>query len=49
MQQERHRILIDKYDIDYVINVGSAGAVNQKVLNIGDIVIAEKVVNMILI
>ena len=37
------QILIDKLDVKYVINVGSAGALNP-VLNIGDIVIAEKVI-----
>lgn len=37
------QIMIDKYDIDYVINVGSAGT-NKDDLNIGDIVVAEKVV-----
>lgn len=37
------QILIDKLDVKYVINVGSAGALNE-MLNIGDIVIAEKVI-----
>ena len=35
--------LIDTYNVDYVINVGSAGAVNPK-LNIKDIVIGESLV-----
>ena len=37
------QIMLDNYDIQYVINVGSAGAANEE-LNIGDIVIGEKVV-----
>lgn len=37
------QIMLDKYDIDYVINVGSAGTTKEE-LNIGDIVVAEKVV-----
>ena len=37
------QILIDKFDIDAVINIGSAGAANDK-LNIGDIVIGKKLV-----
>lgn len=37
------QILIDKFDIEYIINVGSAGALNDK-LNIGDIVIGSKLV-----
>lgn len=37
------QILIDKFDIDAIINVGSAGAANDK-LNIGDIVIGKKLV-----
>ena len=37
------QILIDKLDVKSVINVGSAGALNP-VLNIGDIVIAEKLI-----
>ena len=37
------QILIDKYDISYIINVGVAGAINYK-LQIGDIVIGKKVV-----
>ena len=37
------QILIDKLDVKSVINVGSAGALNPA-LNIGDIVIAEKLI-----
>lgn len=37
------QILIDKYSVDYVINVGSAGGVNKE-LNILDIVIGDKLV-----
>ena len=37
------QILIDKFDIDAVINVGSAGASNEE-LSIGDIVIGKKLV-----
>ena len=37
------QILIDNYDIEYVINVGSAGAGNNA-LNIGDIVIGKTLV-----
>lgn len=37
------QFLIDKYDVNSVINIGSAGAANNE-LNIGDIVIGEKVV-----
>lgn len=37
------QIMIDKYSVDYVINVGSAGATNEE-LNIEDIVIGEKLV-----
>lgn len=37
------QILIDKFEIKSIINVGSAGALNSK-LNIGDIVIANKLV-----
>ena len=37
------QILIDKLDVKYVINVGSAGALNST-LNIGDIVIADKLI-----
>lgn len=37
------QVLIDKFDIEYIINVGSAGAINDT-LNIGDIVIGENLV-----
>lgn len=37
------QILIDKFNIEYIINVGSAGAIND-MLNIGDIVIGESLV-----
>ncbi|MCI8640316.1 MAG: 5'-methylthioadenosine/adenosylhomocysteine nucleosidase [Clostridia bacterium] len=37
------QILIDKLDVKEIINVGSAGALNEE-LNIGDIVIANKLV-----
>lgn len=37
------QILIDKYNIKSIINVGSAGALNPK-LKIGDIVIANKLI-----
>lgn len=37
------QILIDKSNVETIINVGSAGALNP-VLNIGDIVIAEKLI-----
>lgn len=37
------QILIDNYDIDFVINVGSAGSLDEK-LNIGDIVIGKGIV-----
>lgn len=37
------QILIDKFNVKNVINVGSAGALNPS-LNIGDIVIAEKLI-----
>ena len=37
------QILIDNFDIDFVINAGAAGAVNH-LLNIGDVVIAKHVV-----
>lgn len=37
------QVLIDKLDIECIINVGSAGALNPE-LNIGDIVIAEKLI-----
>ena len=34
------QILIDRFDIDYVLNVGSAGSVNDE-LNIGDVIVAR--------
>ena len=37
------QILIDKLEVEEIINVGSAGALNEE-LNIGDIVIADKLV-----
>lgn len=37
------QILIDKLNVKYIINVGSAGALNP-ILNIGDIVIADKLI-----
>ena len=37
------QILLDNFEIDLIINVGSAGAANDD-LNIGDIVIGEKLV-----
>lgn len=37
------QILIDNFEIDFVINAGAAGAVNH-LLNIGDVVIAKHVV-----
>ncbi len=37
------QILIDKFCLDYIINLGSAGALNDN-LNIGDIVIGERLV-----
>lgn len=37
------QVLIDKFDIEYIINVGSAGTANNE-LNIGDIVIGENLV-----
>lgn len=37
------QILIDNFDIEYVINVGTAGGLNNDI-EIGDIVIAEKLV-----
>lgn len=37
------QILIDNFDVDAIINVGSAGASNDE-LNIGDIVIGKKLV-----
>ena len=37
------QILIDRFNVKYVINIGSAGALNPN-LNIGDIVIGEKLI-----
>lgn len=37
------QILIDKFNIDCIINVGSAGSANDE-LEIGDIVVAERIV-----
>lgn len=37
------QLLLDHFDSEYVINIGAAGAVNEK-LEIGDIVIGEKLV-----
>ena len=37
------QIMIDNYNLECIINVGSAGAINDE-LNIGDIVIGEKLV-----
>ena len=37
------QILIDNFDIDYIINVGTAGGLNNDI-EIGDIVIAKKLV-----
>lgn len=37
------QIMIDNFDIDAIINVGSAGATNEQ-LNIGDIVIGKKLI-----
>ena len=37
------QILIDNYKVKYIINIGSAGALNPN-LNIGDIVIAKKLI-----
>ena len=37
------QILIDKFNIDHIINLGSAGALNDK-LKIGDIVVGEKLI-----
>ena len=37
------QILIDNFDLEYVINVGTAGGLNENV-EIGDVVIAEKLV-----
>ena len=37
------QILIDNYDVDYIINVGTAGSANDE-LDIGDIVIGSKLI-----
>ena len=37
------QILIDNFDLDYVINVGTAGGLNENI-EIGDVIIAEKLV-----
>ena len=37
------QVLIDKFDIEYIINVGTAGSLNDK-LEIGDIVIGKELV-----
>lgn len=37
------QILIDNFDLEYVINVGTAGGLNEKI-EIGDVVIGEKLV-----
>lgn len=37
------QILADTFDIEYIVNIGSAGALNDK-LNIGDIVIGQNLV-----
>lgn len=37
------QILIDYFDIDSIINIGSAGAVDSE-LNVGDIVVADKLI-----
>lgn len=37
------QILIDNFDLEYIINVGTAGGLNEEI-NIGDIVIADKLV-----
>ena len=37
------QIITDKFNLDYIINVGSAGGLNEN-LNIGDIVLGEKLV-----
>lgn len=37
------QILIDKFSIEYILNLGSAGAIND-ILNIGDIVIGKQLV-----
>ncbi|MBQ3145511.1 MAG: 5'-methylthioadenosine/adenosylhomocysteine nucleosidase [Clostridia bacterium] len=37
------QVLIDKFNIEYIINLGSAGALNDK-LNIGDIVVGTELI-----
>ena len=37
------QIITDKFDLDFIINVGSAGSLNEN-LNIGDIILGEKLV-----
>ena len=37
------QVLIDKFDIEYIINTGSAGALNEN-LSIGDIVIGKELI-----
>ena len=37
------QIMIDNYNLKYIINVGSAGAINDK-LDVGDIIIGKKIV-----
>lgn len=37
------QIITDKFNLDYIINVGSAGGLNEN-LNIGDIIVGEKLV-----
>ena len=37
------QVLIDKFDIEYIINVGTAGSLNDK-LEIGDIIIGKELV-----
>ena len=37
------QILIDNFDIDFILNVGSAGSINDE-LDIGDVIVASKVV-----
>ena len=39
----KEQIMIDNFEIDAIINVGSAGATNEQ-LNIGDIVIGKKLI-----
>lgn len=37
------QILIDNFDIDFILNVGSAGSINDE-LDIGDVIVASKIV-----